>query len=328
MSTWWKDLKRLLIWAGVVFAIVLTIFMINQFWMLYQMLAQLNVILAASVITILVLAIIWLTYKVIRQLFRNQPLMELPENASEAEYTAYLDHWLKILASNPNLEQEPYRLALLPNDTQEDTTNAKILLINEGLAQLNEQSLPLIKENANAIFMSTAISQNGALDSFVVLFTLFRMIWQLAKLYETRPSLVSLLKLYLQVGAVVLMARSIEDADLIEDQMEPLIASIIGESLASAIPGMVPVANLVVSSLMEGAVNAFLTLRVGLIAQNYLGSAQPLEKSSLRRTTSSQAIRYMGSIIKSNSSLVLKTVGNAAKNASFNKAKRWLKFDK
>ena len=124
------------------------------------------------------------------------------------------------------------------------------------------------------------------------------------------------------------MARSIEDADLIEDQMEPLIASIIGESLASAIPGMVPVANLVVSSLMEGAVNAFLTLRVGLIAQNYLGSAQPLEKSSLRRTTSSQAIRYMGSIIKSNSSLVLKTVGNAAKNASFNKAKRWLKFDK
>lgn len=36
------------------------------------------------------------------------------------------------------------------------------------------------------------------------------------------------------------MARSIEDADLIENQLEPIIASVIGESITSAIPGMMP----------------------------------------------------------------------------------------
>lgn len=327
MSQWWKDLKRLLIWGGVILGIVMTIFIINQFWTLYQLLAQLHPIFGGVVIGMLVLGLAFIVYKVMRQLFKNQPLLELPANPSTDEYTAYLDSWLAILAKNPHLASSQYTIVAQGGETPLDE-ESKAALINEGLAILREQSLPVIKENANAIFLSTAISQNGSLDSFMVLFTLMRMVWQLAKFYETRPSLLSLLKLYLQVASVVLMARTLEDADLIEDQMEPLIASIIGESLASAIPGMVPVSNLIVSSLMEGTVNAFLTLRVGLIAQNYLGSAYELEKSSLRRATSTQALRYMGSIIKSNSSVVLKTVGNAAKNASIGKAKRWLKFDK
>lgn len=327
MSQWWKDLKRLLIWGGVILGIVMTIFIINQFWTLYQLLAQLHPIFAGVVIGSLVLGLAFIGYKVIRQLFKNQPLLELPANPSAEEYTAYLDSWLNILARNPHLASSQYSIVVKGGETPLDD-ESKAALINEGLAILRERSLPVIKENANAIFLSTAISQNGSLDSFMVLFTLMRMVWQLAKFYETRPSLLSLMKLYLQVASVVLMARTLEDADLIEDQMEPLIASIIGESLASAIPGMVPVSNLIVSSLMEGTVNAFLTLRVGLIAQNYLGSAHELEKGSLRRATSTQALRYMGSIIKSNSSVVLKTVGNAAKNASIGKAKRWLKFDK
>ena len=327
MSQWWKDLKRLLIWGGVILGILLTMFIINQFWTLYQLLAQLHPILAAVVITGLVLGLAFICYKVARQLLRNQPLLELPPNPTEEEYTTYLDSWLGILAKNPHLDPAEFQAALATSEPALDN-QSKAAMVNEGLAILRERSLPLIKENANAIFLSTAISQNGSLDSFMVLFTLMRMVWQLAMFYETRPSLMSLLKLYLQVASVVLMARTLEDTDLIEDQMEPLIASIIGESLASAIPGMVPVTNLIVSSLMEGTVNAFLTLRVGLIAQNYLGSAQDLEKSSLRRKTSTQALRYMGSIIKANSAVVLKTVGNAAKNASFGKAKRWLEFDK
>lgn len=327
MSQWWIDLKRLLIWGGVILGVLMTIFIVNQFWTLYQLLAQLHPIVAAAVIAVLAVGLAYICFKVTRQLVKNQPVLELPLNPSDEEYAAYLDSWLAILAKNPHLDATQYQLLAEGGELTLDA-ESKAALINDGLATLKDKSLPMIKENANAIFLSTAISQNGSLDSFMVLFSLLRMVWQLANFYETRPSLVSLLKLYLQVASVVLMARTLEDADLIEDQMEPLIASIIGESLASAIPGMVPIANLVVSSLMEGTVNAFLTMRVGLIAQNYLGSAQALEKSSLRRATSTQALRHMGSIIKSNSSIVLKTVGNAAKNASFGKAKRWLKIDK
>ena len=101
MSQWWKDLKRLLIWGGVILGILLTMFIINQFWTLYQLLAQLHPILAAVVITGLVLGLAFICYKVARQLLRNQPLLELPANPTEEDYTTYLDNWLSILAKNP-----------------------------------------------------------------------------------------------------------------------------------------------------------------------------------------------------------------------------------
>ena len=317
MSAWWKDLKRLLIWGGSILGGLFAVFVINQFLLLYQFMSAIHPYFAVGVTTLLASALIWLIYRIIRQLFRNPQVLELPVNGDEAEMAAYTEQLLSQMRHNPNL-------ALIDFEAPDKTAHE---LIAESFASLQEQATPLIKQNANAIFMSTAISQNGSLDSLVVLFSLFRMVWQLATLYETRPNLIGLLKLYLQVATVVLMARTMEDGDLIESQMEPLITSILGESIASAIPGMVPVANLVVSSLMEGAVNSFLTLRVGFITQRYLSSQTPLPQQAVRRAASIQSIGYMGEIIKHNSKIVVKTVGQAAKKASLGTAKRWFGFE-
>ncbi len=152
-----------------------------------------------------------------------------------------------------------------------------------------------------------------------------RMVWQLAKVYQTRPSLKSISKLYLQVAGVIFMARSLEDSDIIEQQIEPLIATILGESLASAIPGMVPIANLIVSSIMEGSLNAFLALRVGIVAQSYLGMEVPQSKGFIRKTSSLHSLTYMRDIIKDNSRLVVSTIVNSVKKAGSNTAKRWFR---
>lgn len=119
------------------------------------------------------------------------------------------------------------------------------------------------------------------------------------------------------------MARSIEDADVLEDQLEPLIAAILGESVASAIPGMVPITNLVVSSIMEGSLNSYLALRVGIVTQAYLGMEVPQSKSFIRKNASLQSLSYMGSIISGNSKLVIKAVVSSVKKAGSKTAKKW-----
>ncbi|UUX34973.1 DUF697 domain-containing protein [Fundicoccus culcitae] len=317
MNNWWKDLRRILLWVSIIFGIIFTIFIINQFITLYQFLAAINSVFAIITVSALLIAITVIAYKLGRVLFSKPLVIELADNASNEEYQEYIKLLTEQLKTNPLLAEIEFK-------ADDPHLEEKI---EESFTLLNEKSLPLIKENANAIFLSTAISQNGSLDSFMVIFSNIRMIWQLANIYGTRPSLASLIKLYAQVGSIMLMARTMEDSDLIETQMEPLIASILGESIASAIPGMVPIANLVVSSMMEGSVNAFLTLRVGLVTQNYLSSYHRLNQQTLKRSTSMLALSYMGSIIRTNSKTVLKTVGNAAKKAGVGTAKRWFGFE-
>lgn len=315
MTDWWKDIRRILWGIAFILGLLFIVFVVNQFTLLYQFLSLIHPILAMTVLALIGGGILYVLYRLVNQLLRSPKVIELDENYTEEEYANYLDLVLALLQKNPHV-------TLL----EEDTALSKEEQVQTYFTQLDDLSLPLIKQNANAIFLSTAISQNGSLDSLVVLFSLLRMVWQLAGIYQTRPSLISLAKLYIQVASVVLMARTIEETDLIEYQMEPLITTIVGESIASAIPGMVPITNLVVSSLMEGAINAFLTLRVGIITQEFLGRTQAANKQTLRRSASMQSVKFMGSIIKDNSKVVVKTVGNAARKAGVGTAKRWFNF--
>lgn len=317
LTDWWKDFKRIIVALVVIFSLLFGIFIVNQFILLYQFLAMIHPWLALIVVGGILLAIVWMGYRLMRQLYSGPQLLEMDPDASEEEYDEYLSQLIEILKKNPNLESIDFTES---DESQED-------LVHLGFQTLADQSLPLIKQNANAIFLTTAISQNGALDTFVVLFSLTRMVWQLARFYRTRPSLKSLVKLYVQVASVIVMARTIEDADLIESQLEPLIAAILGESVASAIPGMVPITNLIVSSLMEGSINAFLTLRVGLITQEYLSADTQKSKLEIRRSATTQSLTYMATIIKDNSKTVVKSMGNAVKKAGMGTAKRWLKFN-
>ena len=315
MTDWWKDIKRVLMGLATVLGLLFIVFVINQFILLYQFLSLLHLILAIIVLSVIGIGILYFIYSITKQLLKSPKVLELEDDATEEEYEEYIDKTLDLLKKNPRLV-----------NFEVDEELPKQEQVELYFKELDELSMPLIKQNANAIFLSTAISQNGSLDSLVVLFSLLRMVWQIARIYETRPSLASLAKLYMQVASVVLMARTIEDADLIEYQLEPLITTIVGESIASAIPGMVPIANLVVSSLMEGAVNSFLTMRVGIITQDFLGHIRPTDKNNIRRSASLQSMKFMGSIIKDNSKVVVKTVGNAVRKAGVGTAKRWFNF--
>lgn len=313
MTHWTQDLLKLVKVLLAILGIIFFIFILNQFLLLYQFFGQLHPIAGGIVVSLIAIGLGYLLLRIYQLWFRGNQHVVLPEDPSKEEYEEYLSTMIDILAKNPRLQHLSFDKNQEPHE----------VIVTRSFQELDNLSQPMIRENANSIFLSTAISQNGVLDSFMVLFTMVRMIWQLADLYQTRPSLASMAKLYAQVAGVVLMARTIEDTDLIEGQMEPLITAILGESIASAIPGMVPITNIIVSSLMEGSINAFLTLRVGLITQAYLGMETPQPKNTVRFHTSRQAIKEMGAIIKENGKVVVKVMAKATKNASVGTAKRW-----
>ena len=315
MKEWLYDLKKIGGFVLFLCAFVASFILINQFLILFEFLSRINLILAWTVIGIIFLALVYVVYRIRQQLSKNHAVDSLAADASDEEISQYYSDLAKHLQSHVILQD---------NDIDPDATDQEI--VQHYFHELDDQSRQVILDNANAIFLSTAISQNGSLDSFVVLFTMLRMVWNLASMYQTRPSLLSLGKLYLQVASVVLMARTIEDSDLIEHQMEPLITAIIGESIASAIPGMVPISNLIVGSLMEGAVNAFLTLRVGIITQEYLKGSDHVQAKEVKRSSSVQALKYMGLVMRQNGKIVVESIAKSVRKASMDTTKRWFKW--
>lgn len=333
MSGWLQDIQRLFRLMTHIFGVIATLFLINQFMLFYRLLASIHTYLALAVTLIILLLLSYLFYRVWRIYHGPKAMKTLPRHYTRQELLKYLIQMERILRHNPNISVVPEKLpeVEIASIIDEDEVEQRIQLyqtqIESMLSQLESESNQIIQENANALFISTAISQNGVLDSAMVLYTLGRMIYQLARLYETYPTLQSLFRLYSQVITAVLAARSIEDYDLIESQLEPVITSVVGESLASMIPGMVPITNLIISSVLEGSINAFLTLRVGYITQSYLGQYEEREQRQLRTFASNYAIKQMTAILNKNSKYIVKSLAKATKNASVNSARKWFNFD-
>lgn len=316
MNSLSQSFKRLSMAFLIGLSIILTVFILNQFMNLFDLLHRFHPVLAWGLTILLAILFIYYVIKFLILYQRSSKLAVLPENPTQQELDNYYTQMVEFLKRNPHLKSLDFETSNL----------SKAELVEYGFKELDQITNPIIKQNASEIFLTTAISQNGSLDGIAVLISMVKMIWKLANIYQTRPSIKSLLKLYSQVGSVVFMARTLEDSEIIESQIEPLIAAIFGESVASAIPGMVPITNLVVSSMMEGSLNALLTLRVGIITQRYLGMEVPESASFIQKNASLQALSHLGNIIKDNGKLVAKSMFNAAKNATSSTAKKWFGF--
>ena len=134
---------------------------------------------------------------------------------------------------------------------------------------------------AGQVFVSTAVSQSGRLDTFLVLSLQTRMVWKIARLYNQRPSLREMVNLYANVAGTAFAAGEIQDVDLSE-QIEPVFSAVIG-SLGGAVPGFQLVASILANSVMSGAADAFLTLRVGMITKRYCGALVVEQPAALRQ---------------------------------------------
>jgi hypothetical protein len=137
------------------------------------------------------------------------------------------------------------------------------------------------------------------------------MIWNIAMIYYQRPTLREMTQLYANVAATAFIASELNDMD-ISQQVEPIVSSVLGASLTGSIPGVTIVANIVTNSLISGSTNAFLTLRVGIIARNYCGNLLKKERSVIRKSASLEAAKYLSLIAMSSAGNISRSIVNAA----------------
>ena len=220
-----------------------------------------------------------------------------PSTEAEPEFSRYLDALRKRLAANPRLKG--YDLA--------DRAG-----IENALAALGRECDGIIRDSAAAVFVSTAISQSGRLDTIFVLTAHLRMVWRIASVYSQRPALRELLHLYANVAATAFVAGELDEAE-ISEQIEPILSSALG-AVSLSVPGMQAAASIVVTSILTGAANAFLTLRVGIVARRWCGSLVAADRRSMRRTATAEAAGLLGAIVKSGTARISKGLWVASKD--------------
>ena len=227
------------------------------------------------------------------------PALRPPENEDSPEFDRFIEKLKKQLARNNYVAESGN-----PLDTRQD--------IEKAVDTLKEQADNVTKSTASTVFVTTAISQNGRLDAILVLLAQVRLIWEIAHVFNQRPSIREMTNLYANVAATALVVGTLEELD-IEEQIEPIITPLISSSVFGGIPGAGGLATFMTTSIVEGAANALLTLRVGIITRRYFGIKKTSGSKELRRNASLEAGNMLASIVVKSAGYITEAVIKASK---------------
>ncbi len=299
-------IKRLILFIGLFFILVLVLFIVNQVHLIYQLASEINpsfgkfiLVLSSTLLLVLLSAPFYIYFRLPAPL--AYPIDEAGIPVFEKKLKARWKNHPIFLAEKVDLEAAG------------GLGQARLLL--------QKESNRIIQRNASAVFLTTAISQNGKLDGLTVLATQIRMVWQIANLYNQRPSLREMSWLYGNVAITTLLAAELEDMD-ISEQVEPIINSVMGTSAGKSIPMFGSVTDVIMDSLLQGSINAFLTLRVGIICRQYCSATKLPARFSIRRNAFAEATLLLGNLVTRGSSQVVKGVAKALGRRGVNTMKR------
>jgi uncharacterized membrane protein YcjF (UPF0283 family) len=179
--------------------------------------------------------------------------------------------YLDMLASNPLLQDE--RDALREGIAQgralqdrisrcapADAVSMSVALetfervhIEALLKPLDAKVQSLIHAEAVGVGVATAVSLNGTIDAFIVLWRNANLVARISRIYFGRPHLGGSLRILRDIAAIVVVSRALDD-----------VTEITGEVIGGLLGRM---GGLVAGPLMDGGVNAMMTLKLGYLAK-------------------------------------------------------------
>lgn len=234
-------------------------------------------------------------YPVVR-ILRLPPALRRPPETAGPRWEAFVTRYGRRLSGNPRLadyEGLPrLRAALAARPRDPAAVEAEAAL---AVAHLDRQAKEVILRHATAVFASTAISQSGRLDTAIVLSTQLRLVKEVAEVYVQRPSFRELSRLYAQVGATAFVAGEIQDSELLAVIGTPFATTLSG---FVPVPGSTPLITLLVTSLLDGSANGFLTLRIGLLARRYAGLRLDGDTRQVARSASLEAAGLLEGVVR------------------------------
>lgn len=262
--------------------------MINQVAQLVNMASNLHPYLGIFVLVIFSALGLAAIISITLILFKMDKPLVMPDENNEQEYGRYIKEFKNRLMKNKYLKKIHYEW---------DGSKSDIESVNEALKEIDTESQRLIKFSATGVFTTTAVSQNGSLDGIFVFMASIKLVWKIALLYNQRPVLRDVLKLYTNVFGTVLAARQIDEMDIVAEQLGQILPAVVTGALGSAVPGVSFITSLVADSILEGTLNTLLVLRVGVLTQYYCRSITKTEPKRLAKTATVQACKILGEII-------------------------------
>ena len=169
----------------------------------------------------------------------------------------------------------------------------------------DEEATKLVRKAALNVFIVTGISQNGSFDIITAFGINIQMINRLVNLRHRRPTFTQLLELY-----VVILSST-----LIISLTDNILDEIDGNELFGSVAG--GLAKTLVASAVNGAMNAYMTLRIGKMTMKYLelGSKNfKQNRSKFRREARRSALKEVPAIAKSGVESISGTMKNSAKS--------------
>lgn len=305
-----KTIKKTATWLGTGFIVLLVVIIINQLHSVFIVTSAISINLGRIVTIILSVFFFGIFVMPIIGFMKMRKPLEIPDIEDETAYGQYLTTIKKRLVRNPVLKGKAYGF------DEEKEVREQIL---SAYAVLDFEAENIIKEAASTVFITTAVSQNGVLDGLFVMTSLSRMVWKVSHIYNQRPNIKDIIQLYINVAVTVLMAREIEDLAILDEQLQPVVNSLIGGTIGTLVPGAATVSNLIISSVIEGSANALLALRVGVIAKKYMTRLEKVDKRLIRRSATLEACRLLGSIVQVNSANIIKSFIKASKKATIDR---------
>jgi hypothetical protein len=278
-----NTIKTLAMLGSGVVLLSFVVFVINQTAGVVQLAREINPVLGTATLWGLLISYgAMIGVPVVIVLRMPRPLVP-PATESGPEF---IDH-LKRLGERLAINSKVQRSGIEPSDRRG---------IDEALRVLDDDANLIVKQMASTVFLTTAVSQSGRLDALLVLAAQSRMVWRIAHLYYQRPSVREILYLYGNVAATSFVAGELDDLEL-HQMIQPVVAGTVG-AVGGAIPGFQVMTTIMVNSLLSGSANAFLTLRIGIIAKDYCGSLVAEPRTRVRRAATAEAARMLSGIVK------------------------------
>jgi len=291
-------IKKILYPLGFLVLIVFVLITINQLISIYNNLATVHPILAIIGTSFLGIVLVGLAATPFILIAKLPAPLPFPD--SNVDLKKYQHEFKKRLAKHPVSKEN----SLDPHNSED------LKKIDE---KLKAKADKIIFESASAVFISTAISQNGKLDAFTVLAAQVRLIWKVSHVYWQRPSMRNLQQLYTNVAINAMAASGIEQIDL-SQQIQPIVNAML-KSPGKHIPVVGNAAHIITESILEGTVNAFLTLRVGVLTKNYC-FPEVKTINEIKSNSFVEASGLLKTLVVKSSAKVVEGILKAGKNAS------------
>ena len=253
--------------------------MIGQGYLYYRLFSDINPLLGLAFVLLLTLVLVVLVGRPLWSFFRT-PVAALPpqikfdpkaptQQAINARL-AYDLKFLKSLRKHPELKADATGIsdslnvgkALLDEVKASKQPSARMAQkvldfetrhIEARLKPLDKRADDLIHSESVAIGMATALSMNGTVDAFIVLWRSSNLVAKLSRIYFGRPNLRGSLLVMRDVAMIVVLSRALEN---VTDVTGDLIGKLVGR-----------MGGLVAGPVMDGAINAMMALKIGYLTK-------------------------------------------------------------